>query len=158
MANERQRWRLANEPGFRERWNKYNAARQRKLRAVDPAYRSKVNAKNAARMRRERAADPKAFRLRDAAWKRANRDKVYAAINARRAWQRGQRCTCCTYTTLQRIYVAARVLRAEVDHKKPLAMGGFHCRKNLQILSPAAHRVKTVRDNKHIRAFKRRNQ
>ena len=155
MTAEKIKWRLANEPGFRERWNIYNAARQRKLRATDPAYRARVNRKNAARMRRERAANPSEFRVRDAAWKRANRDKVYAAVNARRAWKRGQRCACCTYTTIQRVYLAARVLRAEVDHKKPLAIGGLHCRKNLQILSPAAHRTKTAKDQKRIRAHRR---
>jgi hypothetical protein len=150
----RQKWRLANEPGFRERWNDYNASRQRNLRATDPEYRKKVNAKNAARMRRERSANPDLYNARNRAWKHANKDKVYADINARRAWKRGQRCTCCTYTTIQRVYLAARVLRAEVDHRKPLAIGGLHCRKNLQILSPAAHRLKTVRDNKRIRAYK----
>lgn len=158
MPADRQKWRLANEPGFRARWNKYNATRQRNLRATDPEYRARVNRKNAARMRRERAINRDLFNARNRAWKRANRDKVYAAINARRAWKRGQRCICCTYTTIQRIYIAARILRAEVDHKKPLAIGGFHCRKNLQILSPAAHRTKTVRDNKRIRAYKERSK
>jgi len=52
-------------------------------------------------------------------------------------------------------YKAAQLLSAEVDHRTPLAMGGAHCLKNLQILSPAAHRAKTARDQHHIREWRK---
>jgi len=138
--------------------NEYQAAWEKRKRAANPGHAKQEKKRNALRMRLARVANRDLFNERNRAWKRANRDKVYAAINARRAWKRGQRCTCCTYTTIQRIYLAARVLRAEVDHKKPLSIGGKHCRKNLQILSPAAHRLKTARDNKRIQAFKEKQK
>src|ERR1700731_209843 len=124
------RARYVSDPTYRAARNAYQSEWERRKRAANPAYEAKARKNNSTRMSRERAANKDAFNARNRAWKRANRDKVYADINARRAWKRGQRCACCTYTTIQRIYLAARVLRAEVDHKKPLAIGGLHCRKN----------------------------
>jgi hypothetical protein len=127
-----------------------SAEYQRRKRAADSKWRRKWNEYRAAWMAADRIKDPDKYRLRSNAWWRANRETKYAAVNARRALKRGQRCECCSAAALRAIYKAAALLRAEVDHRKPLAIGGKHCCKNLQILSPAAHRAKTARDLKCI--------
>ena len=134
-----------------------SAEYQRRKRATDSKWRRKWNRYRADWMARSRAANPEIFRERNRQWKRANRDAVYADVNARRALKRGQRCNCCSSAALRNIYLRAQLRHANVDHKKPLAIGGKHCCKNLQILSPAAHRAKTASDQKRIRAWRDKN-
>jgi HNH endonuclease len=63
-------------------------------------------------------------------------------------------CKCCSNKARIRIYALAQVQHKEVDHRKPLALGGKHCCKNLQLLTPSAHRKKTARDMRAIRRMK----
>jgi hypothetical protein len=80
------------------------------------------------------------------AWSKRNPGKMnaYAVI---RSWRvSGQRCSCCSWSDIERIYEAAAEIGHEVDHIKQLALGGSHCCGNLQILSPESHRYKTKKD------------
>lgn len=49
---------------------------------------------------------------------------------------------CCTEAQVADFYLRVAV-GFEVDHIAPLAQGGLHCLKNLQILTIEEHRVKT---------------
>jgi len=66
--------------------------------------------------------------------------------SARRAKIRGQICTCCSAAAVRAVHRAATLMHAEVDHILPLALGGLHCVRNLQILSYADHKAKTAKD------------
>lgn len=79
-------------------------------------------------------------------WKKTHRGVENALEKERRARKLGQVCTCCSREKFQAIYDVAKMFGDEVDHIKPLALGGLHCRHNLQLLSPAQHRLKTVTD------------
>lgn len=73
----------------------------------------------------------------------------------RRARKRQQTCTCCRPKDIRKFYEWAYALRLEVDHVIPLALGGLHCCKNLQELTPEEHKQKTARDLAAITEAKR---
>jgi len=127
---------------------------QRRKRRADPQWRQKWNKYRAQWMREDRARNSDKYARRDKAWRERNLNKALAASYAYRARKRGQQCTCCTPDDFRAIYYAARLTRKEVDHRRALALGGLHCCKNLQLLTVAQHRRKTVSDNRKIRKLK----
>ena len=60
-----------------------------------------------------------------------------------RAKKVGQLCTCCKPGDFRAIYRKAQLQGGVVDHIVPYRQGGLHCAKNLQVMSPEAHREKT---------------
>jgi HNH endonuclease len=148
------------------------AVRRRATRLADP---EKERARNRADYRKHRAkriATVNRWRARNKVrlrrwhrdymrrnWKRIyERNKAIYIEGAQRRARNLARalCKCCSNTARVRIYALAQVQRKEVDHRKPLALGGKHCCKNLQLLTPAAHRKKTTIDQRAIRASRRR--
>lgn len=75
----------------------------------------------------------------------------------RRAREYAQLCECCDFDRFRSIYEAAEWLHCEVDHRVPLAAGGAHCVKNLQILTIEQHKVKTKLDRKLIADWNRQH-
>ena len=73
----------------------------------------------------------------------------------RRAKGRDQICTCCSNVLFDFIYSLARPGIDQVDHIRPLAVGGRHCSKNLQILTIEEHKLKTQKDMAEIAAVRK---
>jgi len=69
-------------------------------------------------------------------WNRANRPKRLLEVRRRQAQQRAALCSCCAPISFKLIYQQARSLKMHVDHVQPLAKGGKHCLRNLQLLEP----------------------
>lgn len=101
--------------------------------------------------RKAYAADPEKFRAvaRDRA--RKYPEVARALSSRRRKGKRLARCACCTTKDFARVFHLARTLAGEVDHIEPLGLGGAHCVKNLQVLSPEAHKEKTRHDKDRMR-------
>lgn len=79
---------------------------------------------------------------------------VKRALHAiRRANLLRQRCDCCDRTVLREIYRS----QGEIDHKVPLALGGHHCAKNLQVLTRDQHVAKTAIDRRRMADVRLRN-
>lgn len=70
---------------------------------------------------------------------------------ARRARERGVLCTCCKPSDLIALYMQHGPW--ELDHRKPMEIGGLHCLKNLQVLTYAEHMKKNVQDYKDIERY-----
>lgn len=98
----------------------------------------------------QRKADPEKHRAAD--WIARQRDPGKAiADNARaKARARGLLCTCCKPKDIVDLYRTAHEQGNHVDHIKARALGGLHCKTNLQILTPAEHAAKTTLDRKLI--------
>jgi hypothetical protein len=129
-------------PGHTER----NKARYRTYRAEN---RSKVIARNQA----WRDANREKQRKFQKAYRLANKAKYAAYAQHRRARKMNQLCECCTREEVEAVWLAAPDGH-EVDHKLPLALGGLHCCRNLEVLTYAAHRVKTADDMRNIGAVR----
>jgi 5-methylcytosine-specific restriction endonuclease McrA len=63
-------------------------------------------------------------------------EKESAHCAKRRAAKKAALCGCCSPADFAKLYKRARLLGMHVDHIKPLAKGGKHCIKNLQLLTP----------------------
>ena len=130
--------------------HKYQDKNRDKCRADNAKWAAANPEKVLAKSRRARAANPQKHRDRNKRWRLANKDKKYAQNARRRALERSRICDCCKTADFQAIYKAAQLIDCEVDHVKPLAAGGVHCVRNLQILSKAAHRAKTALDRVYL--------
>lgn len=132
------------------------------------AYRQRYRAANVERvrewarasMRRQRDKNPEKFRARDraryAAGYRMPRSAKTSAQRKREAGKRQQVCACCNAQAFNEVYARAAEAGLQVDHVVPLALGGQHCCKNLQLLTEQAHKEKTKRDRDAMRAVRRR--
>lgn len=151
-------WRSRN-PIYSGDWYRKNIFRERE--------RSRLNAAE------RRRKDPASVREYNKAWRRANAlharryDQMYAEQNRaarnerqsrRRVRQASQKCDCCSREEILSIYEVARERGMEVDHIVPLAIGGLHCAKNLQALSPQCHREKTSSDIAKIAAHRQKQK
>lgn len=76
---------------------------------------------------------------------RQNPEKSVEKEGRRRARRRQQLCLCCTPAVLTPIYKIARLVGMEVDHIIPIARGGLHCERNLQLLPSHLNRSKGAR-------------
>jgi hypothetical protein len=112
-------------------------------RALDRARYARDKAKRKALANATYAKDPERAKARSRVYKRAHPEYGREDNAKRRAALRAARCECCTRKDLRRVYLVAELVCYEVDHVIALANGGKHCCKNLQLLSPEAHREKT---------------
>lgn len=97
-------------------------------------------------VRKYREANPEKCR-EWARRRRANNPRKNAGNQARyRAQKLRQTCVCCRPEDFREVYARARKDRLHVDHIVPLVIGGLHCLKNIQLLTPEEHKVKSVRD------------
>jgi ferric-dicitrate binding protein FerR (iron transport regulator) len=136
-----------------------NAIRAREWRAKNPVatraavarYRKKKPKEALARQQRWRDSNKEHVRALRRASKKRCRVKETANQNARRARQKSAVCSCCSREAFNRVYGIAMLVGHEVDHIQPLARGGLHCVKNLQIISREQHKEKTARDRAEIR-------
>lgn len=122
-----------------------NKAAKKRYRARHP---DRVRAYDVARA----LANPTRIRDKSRRWRKANPDAVKAKYAARRAKEKEAQCSCCKPRHFRKVYAQATFGIHEVDHIVPLALGGAHCVKNLQILTIEDHRKKTAADNIAIRA------
>jgi 5-methylcytosine-specific restriction endonuclease McrA len=105
--------------------------------------------------------NPHAKRKRTSAWRLANPERARAykkrsdLLRGGRMKSAAQVCRCCSAKDFEFVYSLARPGTDEVDHIKPLALGGMHCTKNMQILTVEEHRKKTRQDIAQIAAVKR---
>jgi hypothetical protein len=172
-------WRIANPERWRDNIRKWEEANSDRLPSIRKAWvvanpekrKAIVKASN-----RKRAATKKAWRIAhpeaDRQYYEKNKEKLAAKRRAYRKVNRGkynarraererkftvaQRCKCCGAKEFAQIYTIAHWCGAHVDHIKPLALGGPHCCKNLQILTVADHRKKTAKDMRDIAQARRR--
>lgn len=141
---------------------KHYYANLEKMRAKNAARGSKYADYNAA----YRAANSEAHAEWCRRWRAENPDKV-KANNAKRHWvalreinhrrrarKKNQVCTCCTPEDILSKF-RRMPSHYELDHIIPIAIGGLHCLKNLQALTPEAHKLKTKADMKAIAAHRR---
>jgi 5-methylcytosine-specific restriction endonuclease McrA len=149
VANARAKaWYAVNRERAKARITAWTAANPEK-RAV---YVQADNAKRADSKRAWRLEHPES----DQRYYEDNRAKyIENARKRQRRMRADQRCNCCDAESFAKIYVAARFIDAEVDHVKPLALGGLHCCKNLQVLTKVEHRKKTIDDNRAIALHRR---
>jgi 5-methylcytosine-specific restriction endonuclease McrA len=91
------------------------------------------------------AANRERARAKTKAWRKANPEHHNALVARTRGRVRAAACSCCVPWTFKFIYAQARALRMHVDHIKPLAKGGLHCLRNLQLLEPIDNQRKGAR-------------
>lgn len=106
-----------------------------------------------ARSARRYAADPDYFKIKSARWQAANPAPSRVAAGRRRALIKQRTCACCTPASFRTLYQEAAEKGWEVDHAIPLCIGGLHCVKNLQLLTPEEHKRKTRADIAELHAF-----
>lgn len=108
-----------------------------------------------AAQRKYRATVVDQIREANREWWQSNPEKVKSYNGRRRARRLGQLCNCCTAADFEAVYSQARPWRDEVDHVVPLAAGGKHCTKNLQVLTVEQHKEKTRSDRDVIARYVR---
>jgi len=116
------------------------------------ASKKKQNAKHhgpewAAQMRRYRKDNPDRMRRLERERNQRNAAERRAQKAKRRARRRAALCSCCTAQQFTNFYGIAALVGNQVDHVVPLADGGAHCIKNLQMLSVPDHAAKTAAEN-----------
>lgn len=79
-----------------------------------------------------------------ARWLSRNLEKHSAAQKERQTRKRRLLCNCCSALERREFYIG-RPSGYEVDHIIPLALGGLHCVKNFQYLTPVENRKKGAR-------------
>jgi hypothetical protein len=90
---------------------------------------------------------------------KAHPDRARVKKAKRRALKLRQICDCCTVAQIAlEFYSFVEPGFTEVDHIVPLAVGGLHCRKNLQLLTVLEHKAKTRLDRIRIAAFQLSNK
>lgn len=138
--------RRANPEPYRAQSRKWSAENRAKRLEVQRTYNQK-----------KYWSDPEsaraALRLREntpAGRARGRRDEA-----RRKARKLAQLCTCCAAHEFFAMYTQAQASGMEVDHRKALALGGLHCTKNLQLITPEDHLEKTRRDLSEIAGSRR---
>jgi 5-methylcytosine-specific restriction endonuclease McrA len=116
----------------------------------------KQNAKHhgpewAASMRRYRKENPDRMARLERERNIRNADERRAQRMKRRARKREAVCSCCTAKQFAEFYAVAALVCYQVDHIVPLADGGAHCIKNLQMLPVDVHAKKTAEENSRRR-------
>lgn len=106
-----------------------------------------------ARSARRYAENPEYFKAKAALWQKANPAGSRTKAAERRALLQRRKCACCIPAEFKAVYAQATILGCEVDHTIPLCIGGLHCAKNLQLLTPEVHARKTRADIAEFRAF-----
>lgn len=112
--NERKKWRIVNEPGFREKVNDQNRPVKKLWKKANPEI---VNAHSRTRRARRRGADG------------VHTGEDILRIHAAQKYK----CAECGVSTKK---------AKHVDHIMPLALGGSNWPENLQILCPLCNDIK----------------
>lgn len=71
---------------------------------------------------------------------------VVAEYQARKRCKK--KCPCCTIEQIRDFYRMRDNKSKVVDHILPIAYGGLHCLKNLQLISTEKHKTKTNKDRR----------
>lgn len=119
---------------------------------ADPVAHARYGKQWAANNRDKSRAIKRRWESRNASYMAGNKGEK---DSRRRASKRASLCECCPPGLFRFVYWAAREAGNEVDHRLPLAMGGKHCVRNLQVLPPELHKAKTARDIAAIAAHRR---
>jgi 5-methylcytosine-specific restriction endonuclease McrA len=146
---------VRNRAAYMRQWKRKNPE---KVNATNARYRANNPGLNARYIKASRERNPavdNASRVKYRQTHQANR-KANGAY--RRAMKFHQTCNCCTREDVQQLFTLAHMISGHVDHIVPLALGGHHCGKNLQVLTVAAHREKTRRDLGVIALARLRNR
>lgn len=152
------KWREANREAFRAAVRKsYRKHRGRRLASQRAAYAENRDAKRE-QARRYYQQDREAQVERAKRWQQENPDKQRAIEQRRRARKLDALCACCAPEDFAELNAIARLAGMEIDHIEPLALGGAHCRSNLQLLTPEQHKLKTASDMRRIAEFKRQQE
>lgn len=128
--------------------------KQRKRR-LDPAIADKDRADALARFHAFSPEEKLRSNALHRTWAQINTGKVLHYVRQRELTKKHQRCTCCTSSQIKALYVLAAEQDMEVDHIKPLRLGGLHCVNNLQLLTHASHLLKTASDKREIASLRR---
>jgi len=94
------------------------------------------------------AAKPRnADRRREACrrWAQTHPARNAAKAARYRRLSRDQRCACCPPAEFEPIYDFARAAGLSVDHIRPIAAGGLHCTRNLQLMTAELNSSKGAR-------------
>jgi 5-methylcytosine-specific restriction endonuclease McrA len=132
------RWHAAN-PGYMLAWQRAN---RDKVREYNRKWRAANKVKAQEATRKWAAANPEIKQKNYAAWAARNPAKVRAKSAKRAAIKKQNCCSCCAPVSFKLLYRQAKALGMHVDHIKPLARGGLHCLKNMQLLPPSDNRRK----------------
>jgi 5-methylcytosine-specific restriction endonuclease McrA len=124
---------------------KYKAANPDKAKAAVRLWQKAHPERQRAATRRWIAAHPQEQAAAARSWRRRNRAVIAAHAARRRAKHAAQACGCCQPWSFRFIYAQARALGMHVDHVKPLARGGLHCLRNMQLLAPVDNLRKGAR-------------
>ena len=103
-----------------------------------------------ANARTRRNANPSKGREAAKRYKLANPQVARESNNRRRALKTAQLCRCCTREEFQELFRIATLVSGDVDHRVALSLGGHHCTRNLQVLLPADHAIKTAFDRRKL--------
>lgn len=140
-------------PGARANPDYPKVLYQRRKTARKGAPAKRYPAVEKARDARRYAENPEYFKAKAVQWTRENPAGARANAGRRRARERDQTCTCCSPADFRAVYAQAAASGLEVDHRIPLCIGGWHCVKNLQALTPEMHARKTRADIAEFRMF-----
>ena len=113
-----------------------------RLRAYDKAWRAANPGACRPSQKRWTEANRDRVNAQALAWYRRNKTAVLVNVRKRQARMKAALCDCCATISFKFIYLQAKSLGMEVDHKRPLSKGGKHCLRNLQLLERHDNRVK----------------
>lgn len=153
---QRRKW--ATDAGYRAHVSAANHENVRRYR-TSAEFRSRESRRSAEAQRLKRLRDPvwaAKCSLASAAWVKANRGWVNAYQRLRKVLEQNSRCHCCSDAAIRAWYIRGATRGEHVDHRKALKLGGRHCCKNFQLLTPRAHQSKTSRDLRLIAAARRK--
>jgi 5-methylcytosine-specific restriction endonuclease McrA len=135
---------------------KHRAANLHRIRADDVARYAKNRSRIKAYQADYRTRNKYLVLSYKALYRKENCIKIRADNAKRRALKASQVCTCRTREQIAaEFYSFVEHGITEIDHIVPLALGGLHCRKNLQLLTVLEHKAKTALDQARIAAFRR---
>jgi hypothetical protein len=138
-------WHAANRDKERTRQRKWYLANREAVLARTGAYQKANPERTRAYARKHIAKDPAKHAAKTKVWRDTNPSASLAQVALRRARMKAAACNCCAPVSFRLIYEQARSLRMHVDHVRPLAKGGKHCLRNLQLLEPHSNRVKNAK-------------
>jgi hypothetical protein len=153
LREKHQEWLAAHpdyDPPSRKRWTKANRARVNEQSRAwyhrnAATVKAKHGEKNRERSRAYGRANRELMAEKSRAWRKANPEHHNHLTARARARKRAGACDCCAPISFKFIYLQARSLKMHVDHVRPLAKGGKHCLRNLQLLEPVENIRKGAR-------------
>jgi HNH endonuclease len=145
IIEQKRAWRARNKAQIKAAGAAYYAANPEKVHAANNKWRAANPERVKATSARWHAANQEQKRSKNRTWRITHAAQETATIARRRARKLAQTCSCCVPWTFKFIYAQARALKMHVDHIQPLAKGGLHCLRNLQLLEPVDNMRKGAR-------------